>query len=210
MRMLVTAGPTREHLDDVRFLSNASTGAMGIAVAVAATRRGHSVVLVLGPTHLEPPKGIETERVVSAKQMYEVVHHHYVGADAVVMTAAVCDYRPEVRVAGKMKKTSDDMTLKLAANPDILASLGRVKARRVLVGFALEPVRQGAREHAMEKMRKKNLDFIVLDNPEAMAAERVSAVILSADGAEEELTDAPKRRIAERIIDLIEQKAKRD
>ena len=207
MRILVTAGPTREHLDDVRFLSNGSTGAMGIAVVRAATRRGHSVVLVLGPTHLEPPKDIETERVVSTKEMYEAVHHHYVRAEAVVMAAAVCDYRPEARVAGKMKKTRDEIELKLVPSPDILGGLGGVKARRVLIGFALEPIRHDARENALAKLSKKNLDFIVLNDPRALAAERMTATILADDGTEEELHEVSKRKLAERLIELIEQKA---
>jgi len=206
MRLLVTAGPTREYLDNVRFISNASTGAMGFAIGAVAAQRGHSVILVTGPTSLQPPKGVEVESVVSAQQMQQAVQRHYAQADAVVMTAAVSDYRPEKRLEGKLKKTGQPFTLKLVPNPDILAGLGREKGGRILVGFALEATAD--RANAAAKLRAKNLDYIVLDTPAAMGAERASVVILSADGTEEELRDAPKQAVAARIIDLIEQKGR--
>ena len=206
MHVLVTAGPTREYLDDVRFLSNASTGAMGYAVAEAAAAKGHSVVLVTGPVVVEPPEGAELVEVVSALDMQQAVESRFAEADAVVMTAAVCDYRPEGRVEGKIKKTGDGMTLRLEQNPDILARLGRLKQDRILVGFALEAGL--SRDNALEKLRSKNLDFVVLDTPEAMGARRATFMIIAADGSEEILTDAPKRTVAERIIQLIEQKGR--
>ena len=207
MRVLVTAGPTREHLDDVRFLSNGSTGAMGIAVASEAARRGHEVTLVLGPAALPVPDEVKTERVVTAQQMYEAVRRCYRDADAVVMTAAVCDYRPETRFEGKMKKTGGELVLKLVPTPDILASLGREKEDRILIGFAMESG-DVARENAIKKLREKNLDAIVLDSPAAMGADRASFVILSGEDSEEQLHDASKHTVAERIVDLMEEKGR--
>jgi len=206
MHVLVTAGPTREHIDDVRFLSNASTGAMGIAVATVAAQRGHEVTLVLGPTHLDPPGGVRTVRVVSAVEMHRAVQRYYADADAVVMTAAVCDYRPDRRVDGKIKKTGQALTLNLVPNPDILADLGARKGSRVLVGFALEAEGPDAPANARAKLHSKNLDLIVLDSPAAMGAERARFVILAADGAEEQLDDASKLDLALKIVDRIEQR----
>jgi len=206
MHLLVTAGPTREYLDDVRFISNASTGAMGYAVAEAAAAKGHSVVLITGPVAVEPPEGAELVEVVSALDMQQAVESRFAEADAVVMTAAVCDYRPEKRVEGKIKKTGDGMTLRLEQNPDILARLGRLKQDKILVGFALEA--GFVRDNALEKLRSKNLDFVVLDTPEAMGARRATFIIIAADGSEEILTDVPKRTVAERITRLIQQKGR--
>ena len=125
MNILVTAGPTREYLDDVRFLSNGSSGRMGFACAAEARRRGHRVCIVAGPTPVEPPAG--AIRVTSTLEMLRAVERHFGWCDALIMTAAVSDYRPARRVRGKIKKSGATETLRLVRTPDILARLGAKK-----------------------------------------------------------------------------------
>ncbi|MDQ7779879.1 MAG: phosphopantothenoylcysteine decarboxylase, partial [Planctomycetota bacterium] len=142
MRVLVTAGPTHEYIDDVRFISNPSSGQMGYAVAAAAVRRGHDVVLISGPSMLRPPRAMRVVGVVSAREMLKATLEHFGQCDCLIMTAAVGDYRPESRVFGKIKKEArDTLVLRLVRNPDILAECGRRRKRgQVLIGFALESV----------------------------------------------------------------------
>ncbi len=160
-RVLVTAGPTREHLDPVRFLSNPSTGKMGYAVAGAAARRGADVLLVSGPVTLAAPIGVKTIRVTSARDMADVVFDRLAETDIVIKAAAVADYRPRDRADQKVKK--DDraahQSVAFEKNPDILKTLGERKNGRILVGFAAETERLAA--HAVDKMTRKNLDMIV-------------------------------------------------
>ena len=157
--VLVTAGPTLEDIDPVRFIGNRSSGRMGYAVAGEAASRGASVRLVSGPTALTPPPGVETTWVRSASEMEEAALRASEGADVVIMAAAVSDYRPETVSAGKIKKGAAAMTLRLAANPDILARLGKSKkGRQVLVGFAAET--SNLEENAIKKLRGKGLDLI--------------------------------------------------
>lgn len=207
MRILVTAGPTREPLDDVRFLTNASSGRMGIACAAEARRRGHTVILVLGPTHLAPPRGVGTLRVTTAIEMKRAVERAFGACDALVMSAAVSDYRPARRVPGKIKKRRGRMTLALVRNPDILAGLSRRKGRRIFAGFAVEAAR--IEERAAVKLLAKRLDFIVADRPEAMGADRQNAVLLTDDGERVLFRGVTKRRIARAVLDRIEALAAR-
>ncbi|RME05173.1 MAG: phosphopantothenoylcysteine decarboxylase [Planctomycetota bacterium] len=204
MKILVSAGPTREHLDPVRFLSNPSSGAMGIAVAQAALGRGWGVYLVLGPTHLEPPEGVELRRVVSTQQMYEAVWEvlEGEGVDAVVMAAAPCDFRPEVVLDQKRKKGEEVWEIRLVRTPDILESLGRWQRRPVLCGFALET--EDVLGYARGKLRRKNLDMIVANTPSSFGSEEVSAHLLLADGREEEWRGVSKGELGVRILDLLE------
>jgi len=164
-RVVVTAGPTREAIDDVRFLSNASTGRMGIEIARDLARRGASVVLVLGPTTESPPTGLETHRVTSTREMLAVTRRAARGADLVVFAAAPADWRPASRVRGKIAKrrVPGPRTLRLVETPDVAATLGRRKGARVHVGFALEVA--NALENAREKMARKSFDAVVLNGP---------------------------------------------
>jgi len=180
LRFLVTAGPTLEYLDPVRFVSNASTGKMGYACAAAAVRRGHRVTLVSGPVALEPPQGVRLARVVSAEQMNRAVRRLFPRCDAVIMTAAVADYRPRRRAGSKIAKTAQPLILELVPTVDILAGLGRAKKRQVLIGFALQD--RGGRTHAERKLREKNLDAIVLNGPRAAGADRLDVQVLVAGG----------------------------
>lgn len=160
--ILVTAGPTVEAIDPMRYITNHSSGKMGYAIAEAAARRGAKVKLVSGPTQLPCPKGVERIDVKSARDMYEAVHEIFEWSDAVIKTAAVADYRPKEESAYKIKKNGGGLTLELAPNPDILQSLGERKERQILVGFAAET--NNVIDYAKEKIKKKHLDFIVANN----------------------------------------------
>ncbi len=204
--LLVTAGPTREELDPVRYISNYSSGKMGYAIARAARNRGARVVLVTGPACLEPPCGVETLRVTSACQMREVVLGRAAEATVIVKAAAVADYRPAEPAGQKIKKgAGSELTLRLEKNPDILAELGRIKGERFLVGFAAETTDLLA--NARTKLQEKNLDLIVAnDVTQAGAGFDVDTNIvrlLFRDGTLEELPQLSKDEVAHLLLDRI-------
>ena len=201
MRVLVTAGPTREFLDAVRFLSNASSGKMGFACAAAAARAGHDVTLVTGPVALPDPVGVRTVRVVSADDMYRAVMKVYPRIDAAIMTAAVGDYRPAERFAGKLKKKSSTLTLRLVRTRDILREMGKRKGDRILVGFALEV--QDAVHQALLKYKKKNLDYIVLNTPRTFAADRMDCRVYHDGDVVKRFANATKADVARWIASLL-------
>ncbi|HEX6988743.1 MAG TPA: bifunctional phosphopantothenoylcysteine decarboxylase/phosphopantothenate--cysteine ligase CoaBC [Bacillota bacterium] len=206
VRVLVTAGPTREWIDPVRFLSNPSTGRMGFAVAAEAARRGADVVLVAGPTGLPTPPGVERRDVESVREMYEAVLAAFeAGTDVVVKAAAVSDFRPRTYHDHKRKKGSGAWTLELEGNPDILAELGRRKRGEILIGFAAET--DHGHEHARAKLVAKGLDLIVLNDvgePGAgFAAETNRVDLLWADGRSEALPLLSKEEVARRLLDEV-------
>ena len=205
LRFVVTAGPTREYLDDVRFLTSPSSGRMGFAVASAARRAGHEVVLVTGPVSLPDPAGVRTVRVVSALEMRRAVMAAFRRADALVMTAAVSDYRPARRRAGKWKKGAARISLPLVRNPDILAEAGRSKGDRVCVGFAVEV--QEALRGAREKIRRKRLDALCLCSPAAFEKDASDYRILFPDRELERHPGIRKGVLAGRIVGLVEELA---
>lgn len=180
MRILITAGPTREYLDDVRYLSNDSSGRMGYSLAEAALDAGHEVILVSGPVHLSPPKQCECLRINTTAEMRDACVAHFDACDGVIAAAAVCDYKPLNRVAGKISKTGGPITLEMIETDDVLAELGRHKDGRWVLGFALEAA--NARENALQKLRAKNCDWIVLNGPSAIGAESNSVEVLDASG----------------------------
>lgn len=161
-KMLITAGPTREALDPIRFLTNRSTGTMGYALAEAAQRRGAFVQLVSGPTSLPVPAGVEITKVESAREMHQAVMDIFPKVDIVIKSAAVADYRPKETADYKIKKSDGDLNLVLERNPDILKELGQNKKHQFLVGFAAET--DNLLEYARHKMEVKNLDMIVANN----------------------------------------------
>ena len=168
-KVLITAGPTHEAIDPVRFLGNHSSGTMGYELAKKAADLGGQVILVSGPTHLTlDHSGIELIRVTSAREMYEACHRHFEQVDIVIAAAAVADYRPKHAAAQKIKKKEGEMHIDLERNPDILFSLGEIKIHQFLVGFALET--ENGLESAKEKLRRKNLDAIVLNTLEDQGA----------------------------------------
>ncbi|MDP7112453.1 MAG: bifunctional phosphopantothenoylcysteine decarboxylase/phosphopantothenate--cysteine ligase CoaBC, partial [Myxococcota bacterium] len=201
--VLVTAGPTREHLDPVRFLSNPSSGRMGDAVARQAWRRGAQVTLVSGPTALTAPPGIERVDVTSAAEMAAAVDERFDSVDVVVMTAAVADFRPAQVAAGKVAKEDLGAGLTLERTDDILAGLGARKVGQLLVGFAMETDDLEAR--AAAKLARKNLDLIVandLTRPGAgFGHDTNEVVILAPDQDPERLSLRSKEQVAERILD---------
>lgn len=203
--VLVTAGPTVEDFDPVRFLSNRSSGRMGYAVAEAARDRGARVVLVSGPTSLEAPRGVEFVEVRSARDMERAVDSKVGGADVVVMAAAVSDYRPAETAPQKVRKSDGDKDLHLVRNPDILAGLGARKAGRFLVGFAAET--NDVLEHAAEKLRRKGLDLIVANDvsrsDRGFASGENAAVFLDASGGRIDVPLIGKRELADRLWDRV-------
>ncbi len=202
--VLVTAGPTHEPLDPVRFLGNRSTGKMGIALAEELARRGARVQLILGPTPLRPTRpDIEVVPVRTAEEMHAAAATRFAQADAAILAAAVADYRPATVASEKIKKQGDELQLRLVRTPDIAATLGkRKKPGQVLVGFALET--ENERANALGKLRRKNLDFIVLnslrDEGAGFAHDTNKVTILSADGTEKLFPLKSKREVAADIV----------
>ena len=160
--VLVTAGPTYEAIDPVRFIGNHSSGKMGFAIAEEAEKRGAKVILISGPTALSTDKNISLEKVNSAKEMYNAVFQYFDNTDIVIMSAAVADYAPKEVAQEKIKKNDDEMTITLVKNPDILKTMGEKKKNQFLVGFALET--QNEEDNAKGKLVRKNLDMIVLNS----------------------------------------------
>ncbi|MDX1970350.1 MAG: phosphopantothenoylcysteine decarboxylase [Planctomycetaceae bacterium] len=181
MRILITAGPTREYLDDVRYLSNASSGRMGYALAEAALAAGHEVHLISGPVALPPPPGAEVVAVETTDQLLAACDAVWNDCDGVIATAAVCDYRPASRFPGKLAKTGVSLELELVETADVLAELGRKKGDRWIVGFALES-EEFAHVNALRKLKEKNCDAIVLNRPTAIGSEDNSVEVINGAG----------------------------
>lgn len=206
MKIVVTAGPTREALDPVRFLSNRSSGRMGFAIAGAAARAGHAVRLIAGPVARATPAGVERTDVVSAREMYAAVSAAVSWCDALVMAAAVADWRPRVAHPAKLKKQAAPMQLELERTVDILATIRRMKGDRIFVGFAAEtgdPQREAAR-----KLDAKGLDMIVandISRPDTGFEVATNAVsFVEAVGVTRTIATAPKSEIAAEIIKWLE------
>ena len=201
MRILVTAGPTREFIDDVRFISNPSSGKTGYAIAEEARRRGHTVTLVNGPVALPPPAGVRVVPVVSARDMHRAVLRAFASVDAVIMTAAVGDFEQR-RVRGKIKKNGRGLTIRLRPTPDILKTLGARKGRRILVGFALEVRNRTA--NALAKLRAKRLDLIVANGPATFRSEKIRATLV-APAYVKRLPILTKREFARQLVRIVEE-----
>lgn len=205
--IIVTAGPTIEPIDPVRFLSNHSTGKMGYAIAGELARRGARVALVSGRTNLDAPAGTERVDVLSAEDMYRAVMERFPQADGAVMCAAVADYTPAEVSDTKIKKQDGDMVIRLKRTRDIAAEAGRVKGRRILVGFALETDHE--RENALGKLQRKNLDFIVLnslrDAGAGFAGDTNKITVIDAAGKVSEYPLETKAAAAARIVDRMEE-----
>ena len=162
-KIVITAGPTYEAIDPVRFIGNHSSGKMGCEIAKVASQMGAEVILILGPSHLTVDETkVKLIRVTSTREMFEAAHKHFGKADVLVAAAAVADYKPKYVADRKIKKNDDDLSLELTRTEDILASLGKIKTRQKLIGFALET--NDEEENARKKLIKKNLDFIVLNS----------------------------------------------
>lgn len=205
MRVLVTAGPTRERIDPVRFLTNDSSGRMGFAIAEAAARAGHEVVLVAGPVSLETPKGVRRVDVESAREMLAACKKAWRGVDALYMAAAVADWRPAKQLAGKWRAKdggAQTARIELVRNPDVLATLtrGRRDPRRIVVAFALE-TGDGERR-ALAKLEKKGADWIVLNGPGALNSDTTRLVVLGANGLRISIPERTKKAAARDLVAL--------
>ena len=209
-RVLVTAGPTQEPLDPVRYISNHSSGKMGYAIARAAEYRGAEVTLVSGPVALGTPAGVRKIHVETAAEMAAAVFDHMEQSDVIIKVAAVADYKPAVQESQKIKKKGERLVLELEKNPDILQTLGQRKKKQVLVGFAAET--QDLDANAQKKMQEKNLDIIVgnlVGLPKSGFGSDTNKVTLYfADGKQKALPIMDKEEVADILLDYIAEKVK--
>lgn len=205
--VLVTAGPTREFLDPVRFITNRSSGKMGYELAEEALRRGAEVILVSGPTHLFPPPDAKLRKVQTAEDMKKEVLEHFSKADVVIMTAAVSDFQFEESASGKIKKEKLGGNIKIVPTPDVLKELGRKKGRKVLVGFAAET--ENVVDNAFKKLKDKNLDLIIANDVTAEGVGFESnfnqVSVVSPDGKSVQTEKMTKVEISQVIMDKIEE-----
>ena len=203
MKFLITAGPTREALDPVRYLTNRSSGRMGYALAGAARHEGHEVLLISGPTTLDVPAGVDFVQVESAQQMYEAVRDLIGGVDVAILCAAVADYRPVAMAEQKIKKNADRMTIELERTPDILGSMRSTFGfTGKLIGFAAET--QDVEAYAREKLHRKQCDMIVANDVSRSDIgfdSRENGVMLVMAGRTIPLAKDTKDQIAMRIIE---------
>lgn len=206
MRILITAGPTREPLDPVRFISNRSTGKMGFALAQAAQSKGHEVTLVAGPVTLPTPAGVTRVDVETALQMLEAVERHLPAHEVYISSAAIADWRPATYSPVKLKKSGMDGTIQLVRNPDILKTIRPLKENKLFVGFAAETGVPDA--EATRKLNEKGLDLIVANDVTApgagFATDTNRVTLLYPNGTREDLPLASKLEIATAIINRVE------
>jgi phosphopantothenoylcysteine decarboxylase/phosphopantothenate--cysteine ligase len=203
MRILITAGGTREYIDPVRFITNASSGRMGYALVRAALRAGHKVTLITAPTGRRPPKGAKLIEVETAAQMFEEVRNNFKLCDCLIMAAAVADYTLARTAKTKIKKSSKSLTLRLKPTADILKWAGKHKRKnQIVVGFALED--KAIQHRAEKKLKEKNLDMIIANTSDAIGAEKSTVQIKKPDCKWLKLQQASKTRIAQKIIALVQ------
>ncbi len=200
VHILVTAGPTREYFDTVRFISNPSSGKMGYAIADQAFRMGHDVTLVSGPVSLETPKGVTRIDTVSAQEMLEACLDVYETSDAAIMTAAVCDYRPTRTLDHKLQKRHQPRRITLQPTTDIAACLGKIKGARVMIGFAMEDHDHHA--HAEGKLRRKRCDAIILNGKDNVGTDHARVEILRSDLGWCGVVEGTKPKIARAVIKI--------
>lgn len=205
MRIVVTAGPTREPIDPVRFISNRSSGKMGYAIAEAAREAGHDVTLISGPVLIAPPVGVGVVPIVTSEELFDAVHEHVRACDALVMCAAVCDYRPAKFSAQKMEKQRNGFALELVATRDILASLPVEDRSYLVIGFAAQT--HDLEQNALRKLRAKNCDAIVANDVSrsnaGMEADENEVTIFFRSGERQAISRAPKIEIARELMKII-------
>jgi phosphopantothenoylcysteine decarboxylase/phosphopantothenate--cysteine ligase len=202
MRLLITAGGTREYIDPVRFITNASSGRMGYALTGAAVKAGHKVTLI-STSDLQPPVGVDFVGVDSAAEMFVAVKKRFPHCDCLIMAAAVADYTPAKKATSKIKKQDKPLTIKLKPTADILKWAGkRKKKNQIVVGFALED--RDIRTRAEKKLKEKNLDMIIANTPAAIGSDKSSVQIKAIGGKWLKIPQADKTAIAIRVIAAIE------
>jgi phosphopantothenoylcysteine decarboxylase / phosphopantothenate---cysteine ligase len=204
-RILITSGPTRQYLDPVRYLSNASSGRMGCALAEAALTRGHEVIVVSGPVEIEYPAAVQVIRVISTEEMLAACQEIFPRCDGLIGVAAPCDYRPVKVEPQKIHRTGGPLVLELHETPDIVATLGASKRPdQWLVGFALETEDHHFR--AITKLEKKSCDLIVLNSPSAIGASENSVEILDRSGAVVAALTGSKTDVANGVFEIVERR----
>ena len=203
MKILITAGPTREYLDPVRFISNLSTGKMGYLISEEAIKRGHKVILISGPTYLKPPEGVKIIKTISGNEMKEAVLKYFPEYDVLIMAAAVSDWKPEKKYRGKLKRKKE-WNLKLIPNPDILKEVSKIKKEnQIVIGFALET--ENIEKNALKKLKEKKLDLIIGNTTEFFGEGKPSKVVfISKDGKVKKYKRIKKEKVAEKIVNWIE------
>jgi phosphopantothenoylcysteine decarboxylase/phosphopantothenate--cysteine ligase len=203
MRILITAGGTREYIDPVRFISNASSGKMGYALARAALKAGHKVTLITAPTSQKPPGKAKLVNIETAARMFEAVKKHFSKCDCLIMAAAVADYTPARPAGTKIRKTGESITIKLKPTADILKwAASHKKKTQIIVGFALED--KAVRVRAEKKLKDKDLDMIVANLPAAIGADKSNVQIKIPNSPWLEIQNAAKSTAANKIIRLVE------
>ena len=205
MRFLITAGPTREPIDPVRYLSNRSSGKMGYAIAASALEAGHDVTLISGPVNLDPPHGAQFICVSTGDEMFDAIDRHLRSCDVLVMCAAVADYKPKNISPEKIKKRDTNFSLELIPTRDILGSLSKQDRQFLVVGFAAET--NDVEENAQKKLRDKNCDIIVANDVSransGMESDENEVTILFRNGEKEKISHAPKQIIARKLVKII-------
>ncbi len=206
LNLLITAGPTQEPIDPVRYLSNRSSGKMGYALAQAAQKKGHQVILISGPTNLKPPVKVRLIPVTTALQMHQEVLKNFKQADVIIKTAAVADWRPARFSRHKIKKDRKNLNLKLIPNPDMLKTLGKIKRKnQLLVGFAAET--HNPLLHARQKLIQKKCDWIILNNVSrkgiGFESDYNQVTLLSHNGQTISLPRMTKKKLASKILEVI-------
>ncbi len=202
-KILITSGPTRQYLDPVRFLTNASSGQMGAALAQAALASGHAVTIVTGPVHLDYPSAATVVHVVTTQEMLEACYRLFPDCDGLIGAAAPCDYRPTNVAATKIKKTGEPFNLELVETDDVVASMGRIKTpHQWLVGFALET--DDARYRALTKLQQKCCELVVLNGPSAIDSKDNAVEVINSQGDVVLSHSGTKLEVAQHIIKLVD------
>ncbi len=201
MHFLITAGATREFIDPVRFISNASSGRMGYALGSAAVKAGHKVTLITGSVALRPPGGVKIIKAETGGEMFAAVKKFFAKCDCLIMAAAVCDYAPVRAAKRKIKKSAEPLVIKFAPTADILKWAGANKKHQIVVGFALED--RAIRRRAEKKLKEKKLDMIIANTPAAIGSVRSTVQIKRRNSVWTELKNASKESISRRIISIV-------
>jgi phosphopantothenoylcysteine decarboxylase/phosphopantothenate--cysteine ligase len=201
-RILLTSGPTRQHLDPIRYLTNGSSGRMGKALAEAALEAGHEVTIVSGPVAIDYPRSAEVLPVVSTEEMLEVCLRIFPACDGLIAAAAPCDYRPKVVAARKIHRTGGTLEVEFVETPDIVGRLGQIRTSQWMVAFALET--EDLRMRAMQKLERKKCDLIVVNGPAAMDADDTRIEVLDTQGEVVAAVAGSKRKAAKALVRVIQ------
>ncbi len=207
LKIIVTAGPTQEPIDIIRFITNSSSGVMGYSIARVASEKNHKVVLISGPTNLAVPENVESIQIQTAGQMYETVKKEFYESDVIIMAAAVCDFKlKNPNTSSKIKKEDSDLNFEFERTPDILQRLKRIKDNQIIVGFALEV--SDLQNKAIEKLEKKKLDLIVANEITASRSpfgkKEIDAFIIDKNQRVDAYKNITKLELAQKIIDKVE------